>query len=178
MEVEKVHLVGYSLGGRTALSFAMLHPERVVSLTLESASPGLDDEDQRLGRRHRDEKLASWIKANGIHAFVNYWEELPLFSTQATLPEDVQQRIRSERLSQTAEGVAQSLLTMGTGVQPSWWGNLSSLHLPVLLLAGEQDAKFIAINRAMDEHLPVSHLHIVENAGHAIHVEQPNILVK
>ena len=38
---------------------------------------------------------------------------------------------------------------MGTGVQPSLWGRLGELTMPTLLLAGEQDAKFTAINREM-----------------------------
>ncbi|TRM13016.1 2-succinyl-6-hydroxy-2,4-cyclohexadiene-1-carboxylate synthase [Lentibacillus cibarius] len=178
LQLDKVHLIGYSMGGRTALSMAMLYPDRVMSLTLESASPGLNDEQQRSSRRHQDEKLASWIKTNGINTFVDYWEGLPLFRTQKTMPKDVQQRIRNERLQQSAEGLAQSLMTMGTGVQPSWWGGLSSLRLPVLLLVGEEDAKFITINRAMEAYIPASDLHVVENAGHAIHVEQPNIFGK
>src|SRR5690625_7287500 len=37
-QLDSVHLVGYSMGGRTALSFAMLYPEWIASLTLESAS--------------------------------------------------------------------------------------------------------------------------------------------
>ncbi|RYG74520.1 2-succinyl-6-hydroxy-2,4-cyclohexadiene-1-carboxylate synthase [Lentibacillus lipolyticus] len=178
LQLDQVHLIGYSLGGRTALSFAMLHSERVATLTLESSSPGLDGEEQRLDRQSRDEKLASWIRANGTQAFVDYWEKLPLFRTQQSLPESVQQRIRKERLAQSAEGLAQSLVTMGTGVQPSWWGKLITLDLPVLLLTGEKDAKFLAINREMDERLPISDLYVVKDAGHAIHVEQPHIFGK
>src|SRR5699024_8696333 len=38
LNIEKAHLVGYSMGGRTALSFAQYYPEKIESLVLESAS--------------------------------------------------------------------------------------------------------------------------------------------
>ncbi|GAA0428513.1 2-succinyl-6-hydroxy-2,4-cyclohexadiene-1-carboxy late synthase [Lentibacillus halophilus] len=167
-----VHVIGYSMGGRTALSFAMLHPERVRSLTLESASPGLDDANERHNRRCRDDALASWITTRGIRAFADYWASLPMFDTQKSLPQTVQQSIREERLEQSATGLAQSLVTMGTGMQPSWWHRLTSLHVPVQLLAGENDAKFCTILRAMDDDMSQSHFFVVSHAGHAIHVEQ------
>ena len=48
--VSKVHLVGYSLGGRVALNFACRHPKQILSLTLESANPGIMDESERARR--------------------------------------------------------------------------------------------------------------------------------
>lgn len=68
-----------------------------------------------------------------------------------------------------------SLKGMGTGVQPSWWSDLSSMSFPVLLLAGAEDSKFAAINREMNNELPDSRLEIISGAGHAIHVERPEI---
>ena len=38
---DQAHVLGYSMGGRLALSLAVLYPERIKSLLLESASPGL-----------------------------------------------------------------------------------------------------------------------------------------
>ncbi|WP_010532312.1 2-succinyl-6-hydroxy-2,4-cyclohexadiene-1-carboxylate synthase [Lentibacillus jeotgali] len=178
LHLEKVHLIGYSLGGRTALSFVMLYPERVKSLTLESASPGLNDEHERENRRQRDEKLAQSIKSGSIKAFVDYWDDLPLFESQKQLPDAVRERIRCERLSQSPEGLAQSLRFMGTGSQPSWKGRLPNLYVPVLLLTGEYDKKFIDINQTMAKLIPSAQHKTVKNAGHAIHVEQPSIFGK
>ncbi len=39
---------GYSMGGRTALHFALAHPEQVASLVLISTSAGIDDAAKRL----------------------------------------------------------------------------------------------------------------------------------
>lgn len=172
-QVKSCHLLGYSLGGRVALSFAQRHPQVVRSLILESASPGLKTEEEREERRKRDHKLANMLMERGIESFVNDWEELPLFSSQKYLSSEKKEAIRAERLNQSAAGLAQSLLNMGTGSQPSWWNRLSSLSIPVQLIVGGLDRKFIHINQQMESRMNQSELVIVHNAGHAIHVEQP-----
>ncbi|WP_053218807.1 2-succinyl-6-hydroxy-2,4-cyclohexadiene-1-carboxylate synthase [Virgibacillus senegalensis] len=173
LSLTKVHLLGYSLGGRTALSFTVLKPERVQALVLESASPGLSSPDEQLARQTKDEALAERIIEEGLTSFVDYWQELPLFESQTKLPDSVKERIRKERLSQTERGLADSLTGMGTGAQPSWWGELGSVSHPVLLMAGEIDRKFVNIAEEMHESLQNSNLEIVPLSGHAIHVEQP-----
>jgi len=173
LQWEKVHFIGYSMGGRTALSFALVFPERVKSLTLESASPGLANEEERYKRRQQDEKLAQRIESDGIEAFVDFWEDIPLFESQKQLPAAVRKKIRTERLSQSPEGLAQSLRFMGTGSQPSWKEDLPGLDVPVMLLSGEHDTKFIGINETMENLMPAAEHTTVKGAGHAIHVEQP-----
>ncbi|MFD1040184.1 2-succinyl-6-hydroxy-2,4-cyclohexadiene-1-carboxylate synthase [Virgibacillus byunsanensis] len=173
-----VHLVGYSMGGRTALSLAMLHPELIKSLVLESASPGLAYKDERKCRREHDDNLARRIMDEGMESFIDFWENISLFSTQKNLPLEKKQSVRDERLAQSEEGLAQSLRYMGTGSQPSWWKNLSQFTKPVLLVTGELDEKFTEINKRMKKQLSLAEFVICENAGHAIHVEKPEIFGK
>ncbi len=175
LHLDEFHLLGYSMGGRTALSFAMMYPERVQSLVLESASPGLPTIGERDLRIDKDERLARRIMKEGLESFVNSWQELPLFASQKQLPKVIQETIRAERIAQSEQGLADSLRTMGTGKQPSWWDNLNRLNIPVLLLAGSYDDKFIHINQSMHTRLPNSTFEIIGQAGHAIHVEQSEI---
>ena len=53
--VERWHLVGYSMGGRIALSYAQKFPAHTLSLIQVSSSPGITDESERAQRRERDE---------------------------------------------------------------------------------------------------------------------------
>src|SRR5690625_4895970 len=168
----KVHMLGYSMGGRAALSFAVTYPERVHTLILESASPGLKTEEERAKRMEADERLAGKLITQGIQHFTNYWEEIPLFQTQKQLSEKVQKNIRQERLSQSETGLAESLRYMGTGKQPSVWERLNELLMPVQLIVGEKDRKFVEINQEMKEQIKNAQLDIVEGAGHTVHVEQ------
>lgn len=177
--IKRTNILGYSMGGRLALSFSILHPESVLSLILESSSPGLGSAEERQNRQHSDSLLAQRIEQDGIEKFVDFWEKIPLFSTQEErLSDEQKQAVRSERLLNSSIGLANSLRGMGTGVQPSWWGKLASVDRPVLLLAGELDKKFCMINQEMHKHLPNSIILIVNDAGHAIHVEQPEFFGK
>ncbi|MGM8211941.1 2-succinyl-6-hydroxy-2,4-cyclohexadiene-1-carboxylate synthase [Virgibacillus sp. W0430] len=178
LKLEKVHLIGYSMGGRAALSFALLYPDYVASLVLESASPGLEKEADRQKRRSQDTKLAEKIEKKGLASFVDYWESIPMFASQKALPKEIQKEVRKERLSQTETGLVQSLQFMGTGVQPSWWEALQTCHVKTLLITGSKDEKFININKRMLLYLPYASYSEVEDAGHAVHVEQPAVFGK
>ncbi|KOO46745.1 2-succinyl-6-hydroxy-2,4-cyclohexadiene-1-carboxylate synthase [Priestia koreensis] len=174
----KFHVVGYSMGGRLALTMAVLYPTVIKRLVLESSSPGLKTEDERHERQKKDQQLAERILMNGVASFVEKWENIPLFATQKELPQAVQQSVRRQRLLNSEQGLAQSLLGMGTGSQPSWWTHLSDIHTPVLLLVGERDKKFCRLAKEMNKKLPDSTITVIKNVGHAIHVEEPKIFGK
>lgn len=173
LKLQEFILLGYSMGGRVALAYATAFPNRISHLILESASPGLKTGEERAARRLSDEGLANQIQTNGIEAFVNKWENIPLFATQKKLPPNVQQVIREERLSQSVTGLANSLRGMGTGAQSSLWSSLGDLTMPVSLITGEQDKKFCKIAEEMQALIHNSRHDIVNNVGHAIHVENP-----
>jgi 2-succinyl-6-hydroxy-2,4-cyclohexadiene-1-carboxylate synthase len=170
-------LLGYSMGGRTALSYAMKHPERIEKLILESTSPGLAIEEERAARRESDAKLAARILDEGIEAFTNFWQDIPLFNSQKALPQAVQAEVRAERLAQNPIGLANSLKGMGTGAQRSYWQTLATFERPVSLITGELDVKFYQKARDMQETLQKCSHHVAKRCGHAIHVENPELFV-
>ena len=171
LEIARTHLLGYSMGGRLALYLALRSPQRFGSLILESASPGLANETERADRRRRDNALADRIQAEGIGWFVDYWERLPLWASQAELPSDMLAAQRQQRLRNNPLGLANSLRGMGTGAQPNLWPELPALQLPALLLAGEADDKFRRINQAMAARLPDAQVRLIPSAGHNTHLE-------
>ena len=173
--IEQTALLGYSMGGRLAFYLACHFSHRVSHLILESSSPGLPTVAERTARRQQDEALADWIEANGIPAFVDRWESLPLWNSQRQLPEATRQRLRQQRLQNSPIGLANSLRGMGTGAQPSLWPQLAALTLPTLLIVGELDTKFVEINKKMAAQLPNGRLHIIPQAGHTTHLERPEL---
>ena len=178
LNIQSAHILGYSMGGRLALGFAVHYPEFVQTLTLESSSPGLDDEKERKDRIVRDAQLAERIRDFGIERFVDEWGKIPLFASQERLSDHKKAVIREERVSHKSIGVQNSLLGMGTGSQPSFWSKLEELHFPVLLLVGELDEKFVHIGRKMQNLLNISQFETIIDTGHAIHVEEPKIFGK
>jgi len=166
-------VLGYSMGGRVALRLALEAPERLWALILESASPGIEDPIERQQRLRSDAALAERVEREGIEAFVDYWETLPLFASQARLPLTVRQQLRRQRLANKPVGLAYSLRGMGAGVQEPVLNHLNGLRMPVLLLAGALDERYCALARRMAAALPCARLEVVPNAGHAVHLEQP-----
>ncbi len=171
--VERAAVVGYSMGGRVALRFALAHPERCWALVLESASPGIADPAERARRIEADERLARLLETEGIEAFVEYWESLPLWATQARLSAQVRAALRAQRLAQRPGGLARSLRGLGAGHDDSVLESLPTLSLPVLLITGALDEKYVRLAAAMAERLPAARWVNVPEAGHAVHLEAP-----
>jgi 2-succinyl-6-hydroxy-2,4-cyclohexadiene-1-carboxylate synthase len=169
---ERFVLGGYSQGGRIALH-AALDPRlaaRVERLVLLSASPGIADADQRAARREADERLAAQLERGTISDFAASWTDTPVL---ADLPPELAAEATQDRMSNTVDGLAAALRGLGTGALPSLWDRLSELQVPVALIVGARDAKFKAIAAEMSVLLPEAAVHVVEGAGHAVHLEQP-----
>jgi 2-succinyl-6-hydroxy-2,4-cyclohexadiene-1-carboxylate synthase len=173
LRLEQVDVAGYSLGARVALGLAVEGRGRLRRLVLESGSPGLRRRRDRGERRRQDEALAARIESEGVTAFVQKWEALPLFSGVRTLPAEVQEALRLRRLEGDAGGLALSLRRLGLGAQPSYWAALPRIRIPVLLLSGARDEKFTALARRMAAELPLVWGHVFTAVGHAPHLEAP-----
>ncbi|PJK17317.1 2-succinyl-6-hydroxy-2,4-cyclohexadiene-1-carboxylate synthase [Chryseomicrobium excrementi] len=172
-ELEDAALLGYSMGGRLAIGYAMTYP--VKQLILVSSSPGIQSVEERKSRAEADKKLAQSIRQNGIEEFISYWEQIPLFASQQSLPVDVKRRVRAERLQHQPLQLSMSLEQFSTGKMPSYWQQLGTYAGHVTLIVGEQDSKFVAIAEAMEKLLKHSERIVVPRAGHAIQVENPKI---
>ncbi len=160
--------VGYSMGGRVALHAALAHPDQVERLVIIGATAGIDDDHERAERRGADDRLADHIEAVGVDVFIDEWLANPLFAglTDASA-------MRSDRLRNTAAGLAASLRATGTGTQEPLWNRLGEIGAPVLVLVGEHDHKFTAVGRRLADRLTTASLVVVPGAGHSVHLEQP-----
>lgn len=167
------HWLGYSMGARIALAFALRHPARVRSLVLVAGRAGIADQAERAARRSADAALAARIEAIGMAAFAAEWLAQPLFATLARLGPEQLAAERAARARHDAAGVAAALRALGPAAQPPLHDRLGELAMPVLLIAGALDAPFVAHAHALAAAIPQAELAIVEGAGHAVHVEQP-----
>jgi 2-succinyl-6-hydroxy-2,4-cyclohexadiene-1-carboxylate synthase len=165
--------VGYSMGGRMVLHLAVSRPDLVERLVLVSATAGIDDDRERVDRRASDERLAASIERGGVAAFLDQWLALPLFHT---LPASAAARADRERNS--AVGLASSLRLAGTGTQQPLWDRLPALTMPVLVVAGELDSKFVNAAERLAQLLPHASLHVAPGSGHTVHLEQPDWFVR
>jgi 2-succinyl-6-hydroxy-2,4-cyclohexadiene-1-carboxylate synthase len=170
-KISKCHLVSYSMGGRLGLYLVIKYPEYFDKVILESSSPGLKTEKERIERIEQDRKLAQNILDNDFKEFIEAWYRQPLFASLRRDETKLKKMMESRR--ENKEGYALSLLYMGTGVQPSLWKDLKKIKSPTLLLAGELDVKFKAIAEEMVVSIPGANMNIFPDAGHNVHFEMP-----
>jgi 2-succinyl-6-hydroxy-2,4-cyclohexadiene-1-carboxylate synthase len=158
--------IGYSMGGRVALHLALAHPRCVEGLVLVSATAGIDDPDERRARVESDEALAHRAEQIGAGDFVTEWLARPMFAGVPPVP-------RSDDVAT----MAAHLRLAGVGVQEPLWDRLGELTMPVLVVAGERDAKFVALGERLASGITGAVLEIVPGAGHAVPFEQPDAFV-
>lgn len=84
---EKMHLVGYSLGGRLALQFAEENLKRIESLTLLSTHPGLQTQREKNLRLAADQ---IWIEKmqTSFEDFLIQWNKQSIFGPNPPIIEN------------------------------------------------------------------------------------------
>lgn len=172
-DIVSTRLFGYSMGGRTALAFNAIFPDRVEALAVLGATPGIEAEQERQSRRDADEELARFIVSRGLEAFVERWMDNPLFASQKRLGPAFLEASRSQRMSNNPHALAACLRGMGTGVQKPFYQELEGVRTPILLLAGALDGKFRDIALKLVPRLQNAETVFIEDAGHAAHLERP-----
>jgi len=164
-------LIGYSMGGRLALRYALERP--VERLVLISTGPGIEDPTARDERRQSDGRLASTVTGAGLEEFIDTWLANPLFAGLGKRHEIWRAVDRETRLLNSAQGLASALVDFGQGTQPYLGHRLSELAVPTLIVAGAADPKYAAIAESMHVAITDSQLAIIDGVGHAVVGEAP-----
>jgi len=175
--IARCGLVGYSLGGRLALYLAMEYPELFDRLVLESASPGIEDEEDRATRRTNDAALAQRIAAMAEdreqwRGFLREWYAQPIFSTVARNPM-LLGRVVEQRMDNDPVRLAKVLPALGPGEQPPLWERLPGFATPTLLIVGAEDRKYRIIAEKMSELAPRMAVEAFAGCSHNVHLEKP-----
>ena len=178
LKIPQCFLVGYSMGGRLALYLTLYFPQRFARVVLESASPGLLTEAERLERVKRDSQIARKLSRSVGNEFANFlltWYNQQIFSSIKEHPQF--QKLIETRLQNNPVELAKSIQIMGTGCQLSLWEKLKENTNVILLLVGEYDDKFIDINTKM-ANMYNCQLKVVSHCGHNIHFENTVLFVE
>lgn len=163
--------VGYSMGGRLCLRLALDRPDIVRGLMLVSTSPGIADPAERTARVEADEMLADSVERDGVSAFLDSWLAQPMF---ASVPPEAPGLADRRRL--TPEFLAACLRRLGAGAMDPMWNEVPQLAMPVLLVTGHRDEKYTAIARRMLERMQPQVGLVRLDGGHALPLEQPEVL--
>lgn len=177
-------LVGYSMGGRIALEAVLRaqaagDPLPLGGLVLESAGLGPADDSEHEQLRRRNAEWAARMHDEGVEAFMIWWEDLPLFASQRSLPEGVRASLREGRLRNDSETLALELVGWGQHCQARKAASLACLDglasrgVPCAYFAGGLDRKYKAIAEEIAVAAASVEVRVFPGAGHNIHLEDP-----
>lgn len=174
-------LIGYSMGARLSLGVALENPEKIDGLILVSGNPGIESAEARDQRWIADQNTAQEIKdriASGtLEPFLERWYQQSVFSTS---PQEVRDLEIQRKLAHVSREWPDFLRSVSVSRQPNYWPRLHELSMPVRIVAGRNDEKYrdIAIRIAENPTLRNAESRIIDDCGHIVHHEQPEVLVE
>ncbi len=154
-------LIGYSMGGRMALHALLEEGHPWQAAVIVSAHAGLENESERAQRRATDADWASQALTGNWQQFFNAWNAQPTLGSAA-----IRDPQASSRLVQRRREVARSFVDWSLGAQEPLWDRLGKISIPVLWIAGENDAKFLNLAERAVSLMPSARLAIAPGAGH------------
>ena len=176
LNIEKINLCAYSMGGRLAIAFAKKYPNKINSLILESTNIGIQDDEERLSRYDNDIKLATLIKSN-YPEFIDKWQENNLFTQQ-------KQRNASEwenqiliRKNHNNEQLAKSLIIFSVGAMKYYEDDFKLFDFPILIINGSEDDKYIKYGKDMTIMNTNAKQYIISESNHNTHMESPELFI-
>jgi 2-succinyl-6-hydroxy-2,4-cyclohexadiene-1-carboxylate synthase len=171
LKVRDAVLVGYSMGARLALHLALQAPVRWNAMVLIGGHAGIRDPTERKARHQWDQAMAATARHLGQPAFANHWEQIPIIASQQHTPEPWRTRLYERRRRADVNALARALESLGAGTMASLWEQLSTLNMPALVVAGQQDPKYVKLGQDLVKALPNATASWIPNCGHAPHLE-------
>jgi 3-oxoadipate enol-lactonase / 4-carboxymuconolactone decarboxylase len=164
---DRVHLVGLSLGGMTAQSFAVRYPDRVESLILVATAACLPP-------RETWEERAATVRSRGMGSLVDSVMARWFTPDTVALCPDAVSYVRERFLETDARGYAAACHAIGAMDLRS---EIGAIRAPTLVVAGEEDpATPIEMAEEIASLIPGAELTVVPEAAHLVAVEQPDAL--
>ncbi|MDX9858643.1 MAG: alpha/beta fold hydrolase [candidate division Zixibacteria bacterium] len=166
LEIERFHLVGLSMGGSTALGFALAHQHRLRSLTLVSTGAA----GYSAGRRFT--RLDEVGRAEGAEAAKEQWMQWSL----AWYRESARAHIRPliEEMMRGYSGAVWKDKMRGKYDKEQDLERVHTIDTPTFILAGALDRIFLPLARLLHAKIAGSQLSVYEQTGHMINLEQPD----
>ena len=170
LNIKKIHICSYSLGGRLSICFAAKYPDIVKSLFIESSSIGIENGEEKSVCNENDKKLSILINSD-YSKFIEKWEQNTLFKNQKerNLKDfNYQRMIRNDH---NPEQLSFSLRAFSKGSMPHMIHQYQKFSFPITIVNGKDDIKYIKEGRNMLKLNNNSKQYIVNNASHNVQIE-------
>lgn len=153
-------LIGYSLGGRLALH-SLRAPNQWDAAILISTHPGLTNASEKQQRLQHDVNWGDRFASEPWESILDAWNDQAVFAYKKNVF-----RRSEEHYDRTS--LQQVLNMFSLGLQNGFQDFIKNIQIPILWVAGEQDAKFAKIAEEMSQlSCNVKHA-IIPNSGHRV----------
>lgn len=170
---EPYFLVGYSLGGRLAMYYALqaeVEKGQLQGVILEGANLGFQTEQEKQARWQNDTHWAMRFINESPEKVLDDWYQQPVFSH---LTANERAFLIEKRKANCGANIGEMLLATSLAKQPDFTEKVRSISLPFFYFCGERDQKFQALARSKQLNLTS-----IPNAGHNSHSENPVFFAK
>ncbi len=161
-------VVGYSAGGRVALELKERFPKDYGTLILFSTHLGFESELAREKKFQDEQKWIELLSHGSIDEFLEKWYSQDLFQTFRN--SEIFKHVLENRRKQDSKKLISFLKNFGTSKKKA-----TSIPTGTILVCGEEDLKYEGLYRKL---MQVHRVYTVKNAGHAIHLENPEACAK
>lgn len=167
LHLDRVVLVGLSMGGYIAFSFLRSHSDRVAALVLADTRAAADTEEVRTRRRTQQNQ----VEREGTGALRRILVQGLLAPESLVSRPTLVDEVHRQTNNHPAAFVA-ALQAMST--RPDHTPDLAGIEVPTLVLVGEADAPSPpAVVRSWQELITGSQLVVLPRAGHLSNLEAP-----
>lgn len=177
VDLSRISMLGYSLGGRLASAYAIAFAQRIERLFLEGAHPGLVCEQARQERYHSDLKWANRFAKEPLAQVLRDWYQQPVF---ADLHEREIQLLIAQRANGDGQLLAEAMMAFTLSKQPDYRRDLLRLRaeakVPIYFVHGANDHKFAQIGRQLLAESVINSVYPINRCGHNVHRQQPGSL--
>jgi len=172
LNVRKCCLVGHSLGGFTALQFAVEHQDMLTGLVLVDTSSGQFARDPNYAQLRQ--KLDELARTKGMEAAFEYDAANNPMRIERFQKHPELREISRQRVMQTSvDGYI--YMSRAIGKWEPLTSRLSEIRVPTLIFWGNEDTPFAEPSKVMKEGIPNSEMVTVEGAGHSPQEEAPEV---
>lgn len=168
LHIDKVVLVGCSMGGYVSFAFWRRHRDRVRALVLADTRSGADSEEAIARRR----QLIDQARGEGSTAVANAQIASIVGKTTRDKQPDTYDAVHRMMAQAPAEGIIGALEAMM--LRSDSTALLSTIDVPVLIVVGDEDVPTPPKEaRAMHDAIAGSTLEVIAGAGHLSNLERP-----
>ena len=168
LKIQNSHFVGISLGSIVIRQLAEMRPERVKSMIMGGAILKMNFRSQIL------------MKVGNLFKYVLPYLLLYKLFAFIIMPKDNHKKSRNLFINEVKKLYQKEFIKwfkLTAEINPVLrWFRQVELNIPTLYVMGEEDYMFLpSVRKVVESHYKSSKLCVIENCGHVVNVEQPNV---